>query len=87
MIHELNAVGDCEVGKAKKACRNCTCGRAEEEAKVLKLGLTSEQINNPQSACGNVSSKVHILKIGLFLEFSVFFLMVNLLPNLAVWSW
>ncbi|KAL2329120.1 hypothetical protein Fmac_022547 [Flemingia macrophylla] len=45
--------GDCEIGSTRKACKNCTCGRAEEEEKVLKLGLTAEQINNPQSACGN----------------------------------
>jgi len=31
--------------------QDCTCGRA----KVEKLGLTAEQINNPQSACGSVS--------------------------------
>ncbi|XP_054825781.1 anamorsin homolog [Prosopis cineraria] len=47
------STGDCEVGSTRKACRNCTCGRAEEEEKVLKLGLTAEQISNPQSACGN----------------------------------
>ncbi|KAI5656490.1 hypothetical protein M9H77_25283 [Catharanthus roseus] len=46
------AVGDCEVGKTRKACKNCTCGRAEAEEKV-KLGPTMEQLNNPQSACGN----------------------------------
>ncbi|KAJ8766782.1 hypothetical protein K2173_008336 [Erythroxylum novogranatense] len=45
-------VGDCEVGSTRKACKNCTCGRAEEEEKV-KLGPTTEQLNNPQSACGN----------------------------------
>ncbi|KAG6408246.1 hypothetical protein SASPL_131250 [Salvia splendens] len=43
---------DCEVGITRKACKNCSCGRAEEEEKV-KLGLTMDQINNPQSACGN----------------------------------
>ncbi|XP_039137655.1 anamorsin homolog [Dioscorea cayenensis subsp. rotundata] len=50
---QLPAVGDCEVGATRKACKNCTCGRAEAEEKVQKLGLTAEQLNNPQSACGN----------------------------------
>ncbi|KAI5656315.1 hypothetical protein M9H77_25108 [Catharanthus roseus] len=50
------AVGDCEVGKTGKACKNCTSGRAEAAEKV-KLGPTMEQLNNPQSACGNVFVK------------------------------
>ncbi|KAK4422459.1 Anamorsin [Sesamum alatum] len=44
---------DCEVGSTRKACKNCTCGRAEAEEKVEKLGITMDQLNNPQSACGN----------------------------------
>ncbi|XP_043698288.1 anamorsin homolog [Telopea speciosissima] len=50
---QLPPVGDCEVGSTRKACKNCTCGRVEVEQKVQKLGLTAEQLNNPQSACGN----------------------------------
>ncbi|XP_010935516.1 anamorsin homolog, partial [Elaeis guineensis] len=50
---QLPPVGDCEVGSTRKACKNRVCGRAEAEEKVQKLGLTAEQINNPQSACGN----------------------------------
>nr|CAD1840824.1 unnamed protein product [Ananas comosus var. bracteatus] len=53
MKPQVPIVGDCEVGSTRKACKNCTCGRAEEEQKVQKLGLTAEQIDNPQSACGN----------------------------------
>ncbi|XP_039005707.1 anamorsin homolog [Hibiscus syriacus] len=50
---QLPTVGDCEVGSTRKACKNCTCGRAEQEEKVQKLDLTADQLNNPQSACGN----------------------------------
>lgn len=55
-------MGDCEVGSTRKACKNCTCGRAEAEEKVEKLGLTSDLLENPQSACGNVS-KIYIVII------------------------
>lgn len=51
-------VGDCEVGKTKKACKNCSCGRAEAETKV-QLGPTAEQLDNPQSACGSVWFLLH----------------------------
>ncbi|XP_038702005.1 anamorsin homolog isoform X2 [Tripterygium wilfordii] len=50
---QLPTAGDCEVGSTRKACKNCTCGRAEEEEKVQKLGLTMDQLNNPQSSCGS----------------------------------
>ncbi len=38
---------------SKKACKNCSCGRAEMEEQGVKL--TAEMIENPQSACGSVS--------------------------------
>ncbi|KAM0060007.1 putative anamorsin, methyltransferase type 11, S-adenosyl-L-methionine-dependent methyltransferase [Helianthus debilis subsp. tardiflorus] len=50
---QLPPVGDCEVGSTRKACKNCTCGRAEEEEKVQKLGVTMDLLENPKSACGN----------------------------------
>ena len=37
--------------KAKKACANCTCGRAE--GKITKL--TKDMLENPQSGCGSCS--------------------------------
>eukprot|EP00244_Chara_vulgaris_P003709 TRINITY_DN168_c0_g1_i1.p1 TRINITY_DN168_c0_g1~~TRINITY_DN168_c0_g1_i1.p1 ORF type:complete len:346 (-),score=54.73 TRINITY_DN168_c0_g1_i1:1284-2321(-) len=52
---EAPANDDCEVGKGgvRKACKNCTCGRAEEEAKGIKPVLTKDMLENPQSNCGN----------------------------------
>lgn len=48
---------DCEVSGTRKACKNCTCGRAEMEAgAVKKQKLTLEMLENPgvNSSCGNV---------------------------------
>ena len=49
------AADDCEIGAGKKACKNCTCGRADAEAAVQKVDLSQDMIENPQSACGSVS--------------------------------
>ena len=50
---------DCDVGKTgKKACKNCSCGRAEMEEQGVKL--TADMLENPQSACGNVSQGVKV---------------------------
>ncbi|WIA10712.1 hypothetical protein OEZ85_010887 [Tetradesmus obliquus] len=48
---------DCELGPggARKACKNCSCGRAEAEAAGVKVELTKDMLDNPQSACGNCS--------------------------------
>jgi len=53
----VSKADDCEVGAggARKACKNCTCGRAEAEAKGEKVQLTQEMLDNPQSSCGNCS--------------------------------
>jgi len=53
---------DCEIGKGgqKKACKNCSCGRAELEQdgkEVPKPKLTKEMLENPGvgSSCGSCS--------------------------------
>lgn len=48
------AADDCEVGAGgRKACKNCTCGRAEG-ALVEKVELTADMLDNPQEGgCGS----------------------------------
>ncbi|GJP53544.1 hypothetical protein CLOM_g12701 [Closterium sp. NIES-68] len=58
-----SAAAGCGTAKtARKACKNCTCGRAEMEAAEVagegeggkgKSKLTIDQIANPESACGS----------------------------------
>lgn len=46
--------GDCST--SKKACKNCSCGRAEKEAAGERVQLTQEMLDNPKSSCGSVSA-------------------------------
>ncbi len=73
---------DCSVEKVgKKACKNCSCGRVELEEKKVSSVLTASQINNPQSACGNVIS-FHIFHF--YFTFSLQFILIFLNP--IVWN-
>nr|GEV92673.1 anamorsin homolog isoform X1 [Tanacetum cinerariifolium] len=48
-----NIVGDCEIGSTRKSCKKCSCGRVEAEEIVKKLGVTTDQLENPHVAsCG-----------------------------------
>ena len=57
LISPPGIADDCDVGKSgKKACKNCTCGRAEMEQQE-GVKVTADMLDNPQSACGNVSER------------------------------
>lgn len=46
---------DCELTEGtRKACKNCTCGRAEGEGSESKLTLAMIESPAVNSSCGNV---------------------------------
>ena len=53
---------DCELAEGRKACKNCSCGRAEAEALAEAGGQPSAA---PTSACGSVSSAPYCHCCGL----------------------
>jgi hypothetical protein len=53
---QVAQASDCEVGAGKKACKNCSCGRAEAEAAgAAPVKLTQEMLDNPTTNCGSCS--------------------------------
>jgi SAM-dependent methyltransferase len=73
MAYVLVVADDCEVGTTKKACKNCSCGRAEEEAagQAPKKKLTLDMIENPgvNSSCGSVRFINHTLHDNTFFTY------------------
>ncbi len=49
--------GASDCSTSRKACKDCSCGRAEAEAAGQKVQLTQDMLDNPTSNCGNVSDR------------------------------
>ena len=58
----LTAATDCGISSSKKACKDCTCGRAD--GKFEKVDLTAEMLENPQTGgCNSVSYQIEPLSV------------------------
>nr|GEW80047.1 WD-40 repeat-containing protein MSI4 [Tanacetum cinerariifolium] len=47
MYGGIGSAGIVKLGAQEKLKKNCSCGRAKEEEKVKKLGVTMDQSKNP----------------------------------------
>lgn len=62
IVSKKKPASDCETGPRKKACKNCSCGRAEQQQVAVSNKPQQPSATQPKSACGNVSFFLFFLR-------------------------